>query len=249
MIESPWIAYAQPNETAVLRLFCLPHAGGGASGYREWVAGLAPEMEVLPVQLPGRETRFLERPFDSIESLLDALMVALQPYLNKPFAFFGHSLGALIAFELTRQLQRDDVFPEHLFVSSYGAPHLPVKLPPMHHLADDQFVMALQELDTVPAAVLENEELLELLLPMLRADFAVYEGYQFQEAESLNCPITMLGGESDPLVSPEMLAAWATHSMQLSKMQLFPGDHFYLQAQQTAIWRVIQKSCLVQQTS
>ena len=90
MIESPWITYARPNEQAGLRLFCLPHAGGGASAFRSWVAGLAPEIEVLPVQLPGRETRFLERPYESIETLLDGLREAIRPLLNKPFAFFGH---------------------------------------------------------------------------------------------------------------------------------------------------------------
>lgn len=249
MSESPWIAYAKPNGEASLRLFCFPHAGGGAGAYRTWVAALAPEIEVLPVQLPGRETRFLERPYETIEALLDGLMVALRPLLNKPFAFLGHSLGALVAFELARRLRSEGLVPEQLFVSGYGAPHLPVKLPPMHHLDDSQFAAALQELDTVPTAVLENEELLGLLLPMLRADFAVYERYKFQAGPPLDCPIVMLGGESDPLVSPEMLAAWTEHSVALGQMHLFPGDHFYLQGQETAVLRVIAQTCLAQQLS
>lgn len=249
MIESPWIAYAKPNSEAALRLFCLPHAGGGAGAYRAWVDGLAPEIEVLPVQLPGRETRFLERPYETIEALLDALVVAIRPYLDKPLAFFGHSLGALVGFELARQLRQDGITPQQLFVSGYGAPHLPVKLPSMHHLRDAEFIAALRELDTVPAAVLDNTELLDLLLPMLRADFTVYERYEYQPAKPLPCPITMLGGESDPLVSPEMLAAWSVHSVQPGQTHLFPGDHFYLQEQATAVWRVIRQTCLVQLSS
>ncbi|WP_420630850.1 thioesterase II family protein [Candidatus Leptofilum sp.] len=249
MADSPWFAYHRPNDQAALRLFCLPHAGGGAGAYRTWVDGLAPEIEVLPVQPPGRETRFLERPYQSIEPLLDELMAAIRPLLNKPFAFFGHSLGALIGFELARRLRQEDIVPQQLFVSGYGAPHLPVKLPSMHHLDDADFAAALQDLDTVPTAVLQNEELFALLLPMLRADFAVYEQYQFDEAEPLNCPITMLGGEADPLVPPENLAEWAVHSSSPGKMHLFSGDHFYLQGQETAVWQVIRQSCLAQQPS
>ena len=249
MIESDWFAYTKPVPEAALRLFCLPHAGGGASSYREWVTGLAPEIEVIPVQFPGRETRFMERPFDNITPLLEALLVAIRPYLDKPFAFFGHSLGALIGYELAKLLGGAGFVPQHLFVSGYGAPHLPVQLPPMCHLEDSAFVDALRELNTVPTAVLENDELIDLLLPMLRADFAVYEQYQYREAAPVSCPITMLGGDADPLVSPEMLAAWATYSAQLSELYLFPGDHFYLQEQETAVWRAIRRSCLVAQSS
>jgi medium-chain acyl-[acyl-carrier-protein] hydrolase len=249
MIESPWIDYARPDGGAALRLFCLPHAGGGAGSYREWVAGLAPEIEVLPVQLPGRETRFFERPFANIEPLLKALLDGLRPYLDKPFAFFGHSLGALIAFELMRHLQDDGYAPAHLFVSGYGAPHLPGNLPPMHHLADDQFVAALQELNTMPTAVLENEELLTLLLPLLRADFAIYEQYQFEVAAPLNCPITILGGKADVLVPPEMLAPWNEHTTQPGEVRLFEGGHFYLHEEPTAVWQIIRQCCLVGHTS
>lgn len=249
MSESPWIAYAQPNATAVLRLFCFSHAGGGASSYRDWVAGLAPEIDVLPVQLPGREMRFLERPFDDMTPLLEALYLALRPLLNKPFALFGHSLGALISFELAHRLENEGFIPQHLFVSGYGAPQLPVKLPPMHHLDDEEFVAALHDLGTVPTAVLQNEELLALLLPMLRADFAVYERYQYQEALPLTCPLTVLGGQDDLLVPPEMLQPWGQHSTQPGGVHLFPGSHFYLPEQQTAVWQLVLQGCLVQQNS
>ncbi len=242
--ETAWIAYAKPTAQAKLRLFCLPHAGGGAGSYRGWVAGLAPAVEVLPVQLPGRETRFLERPYDSIEPLLAGLVAGIRPYLDRPFAFFGHSLGALVGFELARRLAQEGIVPQHLFVSGYGAPHLPVKLAPMCHLDDAQFAATLRDLAMMPTVVWENEELLVLLLPMLRADFAVYERYQYRVAAPLNCPITMLGGEGDPLVSPEMLAAWAMHSVNPGQMHLFPGDHFYLNGQETAVWRIIQRCCL-----
>ena len=240
--ESAWIAYAKPNPQAKLRLFCFPHAGGGAGSFRSWVAGLAPAVEALPVQLPGRETRFLERPYDSIEPLLAGLLEGLRPYLDQPFAFFGHSLGALVSFELARRLALEQIGPQHLFVSGYGAPHLPVQLAPMCHLEDAQFAATLRDLAMLPAAVWQHEELLSLLLPMLRADFAVYERYRFGEAAPLPCPITMLGGAADPLVSPEMLAAWGMHSLNPGQMYLLPGDHFYLNGQETAVWRIIQQS-------
>ncbi|MAT97960.1 MAG: putative thioesterase [Anaerolineaceae bacterium] len=249
MVESPWIDYVRPNDSAVLRLFCLPHAGGGAGSYRDWVAGLAPEVEVVPVQLPGRETRFFERPFTTITPLLDALSEALRPFLDKPFAFFGHSLGALIAFELVRRLQSDGVVSKHLFVSGYSAPHLPDKLPPMHHLDDAQFVAALQDLDTMPTAVLENEELLTLLLPLLRADFAIYEQYQFQVGEPIACPLTILGGKSDPLVPPKMLLPWHEHTTQPGEVHLFDGSHFYLHEEPTAVWQIIRQTCQTAQRS
>lgn len=249
MVESPWIDYARPNGSAALRLFCLPHAGGGAGSYRDWVTGLAPEIEVLPVQLPGRETRFFDRPFTTIDPLLAALTEAVRPFLDKPFAFFGHSLGALIAFELVRRLGHEGFVPVQLFVSGYGAPHLPVKLPPMHHLDDDQFVAALQNLGTMPTAVLENEELLTLLLPLLRADFAIYERYQFRAGEPIKCPITILGGKADALVPPEMLRPWREHTTQPGELHLFAGGHFYLHEAPTAVWQIIRQTCLVRQAS
>lgn len=249
MVESPWIDYARSAGGASLRLFCLPHAGGGAGSYRDWVARLAPEIEVLPVQLPGRETRFFERPFTSIETLLAALSDGLRPFSDRPFAFFGHSLGALIAFELVRCLQSDGIVPVHLFVSGYGAPHLTVKLPPMHHLDDAEFVTALQDLGTMPTAVLENEELLILLLPLLRADFAIYERYQFQPGDPLDCPITILGGKADALVPPEMLAPWLEHTTQPGEVHLFEGGHFYLHEAPTAVWQIIRQTCLIRQAS
>lgn len=249
MIESPWIDYARPNGGAGLRLFCLPHAGGGAGSYRDWVAGLAPGIEVLPVQLPGRETRFLERPFTAMAPLLAALDEALRPYLDKPFAFFGHSLGALVAFELIRRLQDAGFAPVHLFVSGYGAPHLPVKLPPMHHLDDSEFVTALQDLGTMPTVVLKNKELLTLLLPLLRADFAIYEQYVFEAGEPIKCPITILGGKADTLVPPEMLKPWNEHTTQPREVHLFAGGHFYLHEKPTAVWQIIRQTCLVQQAS
>jgi surfactin synthase thioesterase subunit len=136
-----------------------------------------------------------------------------------------------------------------LFVSGYGAPHLPVKLPPMHHLPDAEFVAALQDLSTMPAAVLQNEELLALLLPLLRADFAIYERYQFQAGDTIECPITILGGRSDPLVPPEMLTPWTEYTVQPGEVHLFEGGHFYVHEAPTAVWQIIRQTCLVQQTS
>jgi medium-chain acyl-[acyl-carrier-protein] hydrolase len=158
-------------------------------------------------------------------------------------------VGAVVAFELIRKLQEEGFVPVHLFVSGYGAPHLPEKLPPMHRLNDAEFVAALRDLNTMPTAVLENEELLALLLPLLRADFAIYEQYQFQAGSLLRCPITILGGKADALVPPERLLPWQEHTVQPSGVHLFVGGHFYLHEEPTAVWQVIRQTCLERQTS
>ena len=123
-----WIFGVRPNTQARLRLFCFPHAGGGASFFRSWIGTLPPDIEVCPVQLPGRENRLKERPFNQYTLLIQALAQALRPYLTVPFAFFGHSMGALVSFGLARQLrQQNEPLPVHLFASAYRAPQIPVQ--------------------------------------------------------------------------------------------------------------------------
>lgn len=229
MNNNSWISFSKPNPQAKLRLFCLPHAGGGASAYRLWSNELSPEIDVCPIQLPGRENRVMDPPLDELNLLLKTLTPALIPFLDIPFAFFGHSLGALLSFEVVRYLRREHgLQPVHLLVSGYQAPPIENKLPSISHLSDDEFVEQLRELNSTPEAVFQHQELLELLLPALRADFALYEKHIYHVEEPLDCPISAFGGRKDYLVFEEDLQAWCNHTKNSCRVRMFPGDHFFL---------------------
>ncbi len=222
-----WFCARRPRPAAAARLVCLPYAGGGASVYRRW-DHLAPQhVEVCPVELPGRGARMGEAPFLRLPPLVRALADALEPLLDRPFAFFGHSMGGLVAFELARLLRRRGwPQPCHLFVSASPAP--PRRHEPAFHDASDAEVKArLQALNGTPGAVLENEELMALTLPVIRADFAVLETYEYHEESPLDVPITVFGGLQDRAVRPSDLQGWQAHSTD-SRLRMLPGDHFFI---------------------
>lgn len=223
-----WLELPAPNPQARLRLFCFPYAGGGASIYRAWPRHLPPDVEVWAIQLPGRETRLFDTPFTRVDPLVRALHAALQPHLQRPFAFFGHSLGALLAFECARTLSAAGRVPAHLFVSGCRAPQLPPIGEPIHALPDRQFVHALRRLQGTPEEVLRNSELMDLLLPRLRADFALAETYAYVPGPALPCPISAYGGIADSEVTQADLAAWRQHTARGFSLHRLPGDHFFI---------------------
>jgi medium-chain acyl-[acyl-carrier-protein] hydrolase len=226
---TPWITLVKPNPAARLRLFCFPYAGGGASAYRTWVQALPPEIELCSIQPPGRESRLRDKPFTQFPPLIEALVQAVGPYMNMPFVFFGHSMGALTCFELTRYLHRHQrPLPMHLFVSGHRAPHIPDPHPPVHHLPEAEFIQELRNLNGTPDQVLQNEELMQLILPLLRADFELCDTYTYTEEPPLPCPITAYGGLQDVEASRDQLAAWSEQTSQRFTIRMFPGDHFYL---------------------
>ncbi len=243
-IVDPWVMRPRPHPRACLRLFCFPYAGGGASVYRGWADALPPQFEVCPIQLPGRESRLAEPPFTRLSSLVEHLAAVLEPYLQLPFAFFGHSMGALIGFELARHLRRDGVCgPEHLFVSGHHAPQLPDPYPPIHHLPEAAFLRGLQRLNGTPEAVLQNSELMQLLLPMLRADLQLSETYCFTPEQPLNCPITAFGGSEDSNLTRRVLTPWQDQTQDTFTLHFFPGDHFFLHTARAALLQVISQEC------
>lgn len=241
---NPWVSIPLPRPAARLRLFGFPYAGGGLAVFRQWAEALPAEMEFCPVQLPGRENRWREPAFDRLPPLVAAVADNLQPYLDRPFAFFGHSLGALIAFEVTRQLRRSGrPAPRQLFISARRAPHWPDPDPPLHALPEAAFVEGLQQrYNNLPPAILQDAELLALFLPTLRADFAVLETYVHAVEPPLACPITCYGGRQDPRVSAEALAAWGQVTTGAFATEFFPGGHFFLQTERAAVLAALSRA-------
>jgi medium-chain acyl-[acyl-carrier-protein] hydrolase len=235
----------RPQPRARLRLFCLPHAGGGASAFRGWADVLPAEVEVCLVQLPGRENRIGEPAFERMEPLVEALTGAMDEFLDRPFAFFGHSNGALIGFEVARTLRaRSRPGPVHVFPSGRRAPDLPADRPPIHALPQAEFLAELQELGGLPAQLLEHRELLEMIVPTLRADVSIHETYAFGEQPPLACPATAYGGVADPRVSRAQLEAWARHFAGPFTLRMFPGGHFYLHDDRDTVLRALSGDLL-----
>ncbi|GHO83341.1 thioesterase II family protein [Dictyobacter formicarum] len=238
MQRSPWIVSRQTYPKN--RLFCFPYAGGGASIYRLWPQALPPEVEVCPIQLPGHETRIGEEPIDRLQALLPALVQALNPYLHEPFQIFGHSMGALIGFELTRQLRRQHLpTPTYLFMSGHQAPQISRPATRTWQKPDAEFIQSLKNMGGTPDTVLQNAELMQLLLPTLRADFALNETYQYQAEEPLTIPITVFGGSEDKEVDPTELKAWQEQTIYPIVQRIFPGNHFYLHTHQSLLTQAI----------
>ncbi len=224
-----WIACPQPNPQAQIRLFCFPYAGAGISCFRTWSKCLPPEIEVCPIQLPGRENRRREAPLKRMKSIIETLAPILQPYLDKPFAFFGHSMGAFLSFELARELRRRNwQKPVRLLVSACRAPQLPDPEPPIHRLPEAKFVEKLERLKGIPEEVLANPELMQLFLPTLRADFELLETYFYLNEEPFDFPIAAFGGLEDNKVSLEELSVWREQTNREFNLQMFSGDHFFL---------------------
>jgi medium-chain acyl-[acyl-carrier-protein] hydrolase len=227
--EGRWLNVARPNPEALLRLFCFPYAGGSALIYRSWPQHLPPGVEVCAVQLSGRGQRINEPPFRSLDALIPALAAALRPHLDRPFAFFGHSMGALVSFELARYLRgHGGAAPEHLFVSGHAAPRPGRRREKIFDLPEPEFKEQLRRLNGTPHEVLEHPELMELLLPLLRADFSVCDTYVYAERQPLDCPITAFGGLGDASVSREDVEAWAAQTAGDFSVRMLPGDHFFL---------------------
>ena len=229
-----WVKCLGSGVQPRLRLFCFPYAGGNASVFRGWSGKLPPSIQVCPIQLPGRESRLREPPFTRLEPLVQALAQALQPYLDMPYAIFGHSLGALIGFELARILTRqNDSGPTHLFISGHSAPQLQATEPPIYRLPKPEFIKKLGHLNGTPMEVLQNAELMEIFLPILRADFAVNETYVYVPGTLLDCPISAFGGLQDGRVGYDDLAAWRDQTRGTFVLRMLPGDHFFLHRDRT----------------
>lgn len=226
--KPPWIASPRSGADKGVRLICLPHAGANASVYRLWSQGLHTPVEVCSVEYPGHGSRIGESPCSNLVALAHAFADAIVPWLDRPFAFFGHSMGALVAFEASRRLRSEHGFlPFALFTSACRAPHVPDPDPPTFALEEAEFLQELLRLGGTQREVLETPELLELLLPVLRADFEAVQAYEYHAAAPLACPITTWGGLDDEEVTAEALADWGEHTTRAFELRWLPGGHFF----------------------
>ena len=240
---TPWLMRRKPASAPRLRLFCFPYAGAGSLPYFKW-PDLLPEadIEVCAIQPPGRESRLHEPSLEEMPRLMDALVKALSPLLNVPFAFFGHSLGALIAFELTRELRRRGLpLPQALIVSGAAAPSLRSGLPPLSGLKRDDFIRELSaRYDGIPQQVLEQPEILDLILPILRADLKISESYIYQDEPPLPVPVCAWGGTRDPRVSEAALEDWRRQTQKSFSLKMFPGGHFFINEMTVQVVQAVQ---------
>jgi medium-chain acyl-[acyl-carrier-protein] hydrolase len=240
-----WLPACRPRETTALRLLCLPYAGGDTPIFAPWADTAPPEFEVLPVQLPGRGRRVLEPAYGELGPLVSALADGIAPALDGPFALFGHSMGALVAFELARELRRRDrPQPAHLLVAGRPAPQLPRRYAPLSRLPDGELLEELYRRYgyTPPEDDDGIDVLLDVMLPTIRRDVAVSDDYVYADEPPLDCPITAFGGLEDATVTRDELDAWRHQTRGRFETRLLPGGHFFLETEPTFLVRFIANS-------
>ncbi len=231
-----WLPLREPRAAARLRLFVFPYAGGRASAFRGWQRRLPAWVEVCALQPPGREQRLSEPPLASVAEAVPVILEVLERLADLPFAFYGHSLGGLVAYESVRALLvRGLPLPHAFFASGSRAPHAPLPEHPVHVLRGQAFLARLAALGGTPPQVLAHQELMDLFTPMLLADFRMSETYRAEAPERLPLPLHVLGGREDREVSPERLLAWQELAGAGSTVEWFAGGHFFVHAEEPAV--------------
>lgn len=234
--SNKWFVSPQEKPEADTRIFFFPYAGGGPAVFSKWSTELPDNLEAQIAHYPGRGSRHNEPPIKSLAVLIEELTQAIQPLLDKPFLFFGHSLGGTVAFELARSLRQNGLpQPNILFISACGAPHIPDPYPPIHALSESEFINSLKELNGIPQEILNNTGVLNLFIPTLRADFELIEGYEYKPDKPLDIPIFAFGGSNDPHVSREQLEGWAMQTNARFESKYFEGDHFFINTTRKSI--------------
>lgn len=236
MLGTPWFQVLTSPQKPTMSLICFPYGGGAPSAFRSWAPRVPDSVRLVGVALPGRDRRFREPPSRDLAATVEAISSALTQSIDGSYALFGHSLGALMAFLVARELRsRRHGDPVCLFVSGAEAPHVVVERPQLHDLPTAEFVDELARLNGTPREVLADDELMELMLPTLRADFFMSETYVHQPDEPLDCPIVAFGGWQDPEVDPDDVQLWSEHTSAGFSRVMFTGDHFFVIDHETQV--------------
>ncbi len=241
-----WFPFWKRKSGARLRLFCFPFAGGTASALHRWAELLGPSVEVLVVQYPGRETRFREPPLKRISTLVEALGPVMLPLLDRPFAFFGYSMGTFISLSLAHWLRRSGAPVPRGMVMAAGTPPKVYRPRGFYSLPDEELIAELRRYGAAPPQVLAHRELMELLLPMVRADFEMVETFVDPGEAPLAVPMAVWGGTEDLHPSPPLLEAWrdyTTHAQDFS-VQLIPGGHFFFLSAAEAFREAVERTLI-----
>lgn len=237
-------AWLLPESESEFRipLFCFPYAGSSAQIFRSWQQELPKKIEVIPVHLPGRGKRVREKPFTELLALAEVLTAELSPHVDKPYALFGHSLGATIAFEVARSLRREGrPLPLHLFVSGCRAPQLADPRRRSYNLPAADLIDRLRKLNGTPSQILESPAIMEFFLPIIRADLQMIQTYNYSVEAPLSCPISAFGGWQDLEEPPEMISAWREQTSSSFQRQMFAGDHFFLHSEHDHLLQAISQ--------
>jgi surfactin synthase thioesterase subunit len=242
--DHAWLL-SPPDQAGEIRLYCLPPAGGGAATYRTWPESLPVGIAVYRVQPPGRETRFREPFCTNLEQYIRVLVGLIEEQPEVPFALFGHSMGALLAYEAAHRLREETGRePSHLFVSAFASPASGLP-PPIHRLPDDQFIEQLRtRYGAIRDEILEHPEILELMLPIVRADLALLSTYRYRERPLLDCPVTAVGGTRDPWVTERGLGEWRGMTRGAFALHMLPGGHFYIDSAAGRVAGIVAASLL-----
>ncbi|MDJ0287732.1 MULTISPECIES: thioesterase II family protein [Bacillus] len=236
--KSQWFNFKEnTGHEKKIRLFCFPYAGGGSSLYKKWESS---EVEIVSVQLPGRENRFKECAFSDLETLLECLIEEISPFLDKSFAFFGHSMGALVSFELARKLRKNKMMlPSYLFLSAFSAPSI-YKGKGIHNLDDEALINEIINLNGTPKEIAANTDLMRLFLPLLRSDFSIIDNYKYVSEPKLSVPMMIFGGLEDSIPRSDLIQ-WQVETNESFNLTFLPGDHFYIHDEKDNIIDIIDK--------
>lgn len=240
--HSSWFEAVGPVHEKSLQVFCFPYAGGSAQVYRGWQQHLPRQVSLSLVHLPGRGRRIDEPPFEHLRPLLEMLAEEFATAPREPYAFWGHSMGALISFELARELRRrGHALPRALFVSGCRAPQLPRSRPSIFGLPEREFIAELKRLNGTPEELLQDPETVKLFLPTTRADFQIVETYLYKPEDALSCAIYAYGGLQDAHVSAESLNAWQKQTSSKFRARMLPGDHFFIHSSTASLTNVLSR--------
>jgi len=237
VMKSRWFVVPKPNESAAIRLFCFPYAAGNAATYVSWHERLPEEVELVAIQPPGRASRIEEKGIESMQELVEELCCHIEPLIDRPYVLFGHSLGSRIAFEFALEAQkRNWRLPSHFIASGSNAPYVCRQHKRIHHLNDEAFVEGLKRFQGPTEIIANNPKLLELFMPLLRADFSVADTYYRSAEEKLSCEASIFGGDEDTDAPEHQLSTWQAHLLrEISEIVVFRGNHFYIENNKNSV--------------